>query len=96
MTEFNDEEYLEYLELERHLYAWCLVRYGNMSESEAEREALAFYPSEFNDPHRGVKFHDLSWHWAMLKIRGERYWDKYPHLMNASEEYWEEGKKFRK
>ncbi|PQO47656.1 hypothetical protein [Blastopirellula marina] len=96
MTAFTDKEYLKYLELERHLYAWCLVKYGNFSEAEAQRKALAFYPSEFDDPDRGLKFHDLSWHWAMLQIQGELYWIKHPHLMKAPDEYWEEGEKFRR
>jgi len=90
----NEKEYIKYLASERHMYAWCLVRYGGMSNAEAESEALDRYPYESPDTdYRGIIFHDEAWHWAMLRLFGEGYWLPHPELVCQSREYQEETQK---
>lgn len=85
---WTEQEYLDYLEKERHMYAWCLITYEGLSPAEARDAARSFYPYEPADKYlRGMVFHDASWHWAMLRIVGEFYWLKRPDLLKRSAEY---------
>ena len=85
---WTEEEYLEYLNAERRSFAWCLEKYGDRSPEAAKSEAEDFYAYEASDaPFRGLVFHDLAWHWAMLRIYGDGYWRKHPDLEHPSEEY---------
>lgn len=91
----SEEEYLEYLIMERNLYAWCLVNYGNYEEYQAKEEALKFYPYEGKEKtHRWLIFHDKAWHWAMIKIYGHGYWHDRPKLLKPSPAYEEEVEKY--
>jgi hypothetical protein len=36
---------------------------------------------------RGLAFHDLAWHWAMLRLKGEMYWQRHPDLAKPSAAY---------
>ncbi|MDR0215408.1 MAG: hypothetical protein LBE51_19120 [Acidovorax sp.] len=84
----SEEEYCCYLAAERHLYAFVLREHGGFSALEAEKEALERYPYESaDDEYRGLIFHDESWHWAMLRLHGERYWDDRSELRQPSEAY---------
>ncbi len=85
---WSEQEYLSYLESERDLYAWTLIRYGNYSEADARTAARDFYQYQPPDaPHRGLVFHDEAWHWAMLKIFGPQYWKIHPEYESATKEY---------
>jgi hypothetical protein len=85
---YAEEEYLKYLNDERKLYAWVLKNYGNFDADTARTEANEFYNfEERGTSHRGLVFHDLAWHWAMLKIHGEQYWLNEPGLETPSEDY---------
>lgn len=85
---WTEQEYLDYLESERHMYAWCLVAYAGLLPSDAREAAQSFYPYEPAGKHlRGLVFHDHAWHWAMLRIVGESYWVKRPDLLEWSAEY---------
>jgi hypothetical protein len=91
---WTEEKYVSYLEGSRHMFAWCLVTYGETSWPDAIAEAVKFYRYEPPDkPYRGLAFHDESWHWAMLKLHGERYWKSHPELEKASAEYREESRR---
>ena len=91
---WTEAEYVSYLAAERHLFAWCLVRYGGVSDADAQLKALARYPYEPpGDELRGLIFHDESWHWAMLHLHGEQYWLSKPHLERPSPEYEHEARK---
>ena len=85
----NDEEsYLKYLNTERKLLAWCLEKHGNYSSGLARIESEKFYKYQTaDDPSRGLLFHDEAWHWAMLRIFGDKYWQKHPELEKPSTEY---------
>jgi hypothetical protein len=77
------------------MYAWCLVIHASMDPGGADREALERYPFQAeSDPYRGLIFHDEAWHWAMLRLHGEQYWVKSPHLQTASAAYREESERF--
>ena len=90
-----EEEYLAYLEGERHMYAWCLVEHGARAPADAEREALAAYLYEPpTDDARGLLFHELAWHFAMLALFGDRYWTKRRDLERASDAYKAESARF--
>jgi len=69
---WSDEAYYAgYLEIERRLFAWCLVRLGSFTPEDAADEALAQYPNEPTDaPHRDIVFHELAWEWAMRRLHG--------------------------
>jgi hypothetical protein len=46
------------------------------------------YPYEASDaPYRGLVFHDVAWHWAMLKIHQDPYWLAHPELASPPAEY---------
>lgn len=82
--EFSDEEYGDYLLVERRSYAWALVNYGNFSQEIAEQMAIDFYRLE---PRNELVFHDQAWHWAMLKIFGPQYWINRPDLLTPPAGY---------
>lgn len=85
---WTEDEYVDYLQRERRLFAWTLQNYGEFSPADAEREANKFY--EYEPPStevRGLVFHDEAWHWAMLTIHGEGYWRSRPELEQPSREY---------
>jgi hypothetical protein len=83
-----EDDYLVYLEHERHMYAWCLAQYGSRALSDAEREACDVYPYEpSDDPCRGLYFHDLAWHHAMIHLWGNCYWVDHRELERPSELY---------
>jgi len=84
----DESSYLDYLEHERHMFAWCLVTFGGIALPEAQSAALSFYAYEQStDAHRGLVFHDEAWHWAMGRIIGERYWVARPDLERPSSAY---------
>lgn len=90
-----EDEYLEYLEHERHMYAWCLTTYAGVAPSEAEREARDLYPYEPRTArYRGLIFHDLAWHHAMICLWGNGYWVARRELETPSESYAAESKRF--
>ena len=84
--EFSDEEYKDYLFAERRGYVWALVNYGNFSQETAEQMALNFYRLEPRNENE-LAFHDMAWHWAMLKIFGSNYWIDRPDLLNPPFDY---------
>ena len=85
---WTEQEYVEYLAHERHMYAWCLVHYKGMDATLASNAAVARYPyEEPSDEYRGLVFHNDAWHWAMLHIFGETYWVARPDLEDQSREY---------
>lgn len=78
-SQWTEEEYVEHLQVERRLFEWTLVRYGNYTLADAQQEAEAFYYYEPpTDKYRGLVFHEEAWHWAMLKIHGDNYWITHP------------------
>ena len=84
----SEEEYCRYLEAERHLYAFVLREHGGLPEADAQKQALERYPYESaDDEFRALIFHDEAWHWAMLHMYGERYWDARPELETPSQAY---------
>jgi hypothetical protein len=85
---WSETQYTEYLNDERRLFAWCLVKYGAVHPAEAQNAAERRYPYESaDDPYRGHIFHDEAWHWAMLHIFGAGYWRTRPHFKSPSPEY---------
>lgn len=96
-TEPEDEaSYLDGLEHERHMYAWCSMRHGGRSPEAAAREAAAFYAYEpaSNETHDLV-FHDPAWDWAMLHLHGNCYWLSERTLETPTAEYWAESEAYR-
>jgi hypothetical protein len=90
-----EAEYGRYLAHERHMFAWCLERLGGAAWAEAEAAALHMYPSEPPDEVcRGFVFHDAAWHWAMLRIHGDRYWSKDRGLEVPTDDYRLESERF--
>ena len=84
----DEGEYHRYLDDERRLFALALSGYGGMAAEQAEREALERYPYEPPDtPYRGIIFHDLAWHWAMIRLHGHGYWVSRPELQHMPEAY---------
>lgn len=85
---WTEEEYRDYLEEERRLFALALVEFGSFSEAMANKEALKRYPYEPPEtPFRGLIFHDLAWHWAMCRIHGHGYWWSQPELQTPPESF---------
>jgi hypothetical protein len=92
----DETEYLEYLEHERHMFAWGLARYSLLSPDVAAQEATSFYAYEpSSDPYRGLVFHDQAWHWVMLRVHGEFYWKSNRELGMPSAEYQMESEAFQ-
>ncbi|APR83731.1 Hypothetical protein A7982_09080 [Minicystis rosea] len=90
-----EDEYRRYLDRERHLFAWCLRELGGMTPAEAEREALLAYEYQpATHPNRGLVFHDIAWHWAMLRIHGGMYWLNDRTLERPSEAYHAEAARY--
>jgi hypothetical protein len=84
----DEAEYTRYLDNERRLYALALADYGGIAPDQAEREALERYPYEPpGAPHRGLIFHDLAWHWAMIRLHGHGYWRRRPELQAMPEAF---------
>ena len=75
---WDEKEYAEYLDHERHMFAWCLEVYGSVSQGDAQSRAEEFYKYEppTHEPYRGSIFHDEAFHYAMMKIFGDMYWKK--------------------
>jgi hypothetical protein len=91
---WEDGEYKEVLLGERHMFAWVLETYGKFSREDVQSKAISFY--KYEDPGtecRGLIFHDLAWHWAMIELYGEGYWHERPELEKPSIEYKQENKK---
>jgi len=85
----SDEiSYRDYLAVERHMFAWCLMKLGGRSPPEANAAAERFYSYQApSEPHRELVFHDEAWHWAMLELFGEEYWISRPGLESPSSDY---------
>ena len=82
----DEDEYRRYLDNERWLFALALSDYGGISPEQAEREALERYPYEPPDTlYRGIIFHDLAWHRAMIRLHGHMYWVSRPELQRMPE-----------
>jgi hypothetical protein len=75
-----EDEYVEYLAAERSRFAWVMSTYGGMSSTEANASAELCYPYPPPGPYWGLVFHDDTWHWVMLKLKGEAYGSLYPEL----------------
>jgi hypothetical protein len=92
----DESEYLESLNYDRHMFAWCLVAFGKVPGPIARSRAEAFYPYESTTAElRGLVFHDEAWHWAMLQILGEQYWRERPELKYPSADYQAESQRIR-
>jgi hypothetical protein len=86
--QLDEVAYLKHLGEERHMFAWCMSKYGGLAPEAARAAALDFYTYEHpSDEHRGLVFHDEAWHWAMLRLIGHEYWQKQPHLAQPSAGY---------
>lgn len=84
----SEQAYLAALQHERHMYAWCLVQYGGVAPDAAAALASEFYCYEPpDDEYRELVFHDVAWHWAMLRVRGDGYWRGHPELEAPPTEY---------
>lgn len=84
----SEDDYLIYLDFERHMYAWCLENIGGLPATEASQKALEVYPYESpSQKYRWLPFHDEAWHWAMRYILGEMYWISNPGLQEPSPAY---------
>lgn len=91
----KEQEYLETLEHERHMFAWCLEHIGNLPKNIANEQAMAFYAYEpASAENRGLVFHDEAWHWAMLRIKGDGYWQNNRQIERPSEDYNAESRLF--
>lgn len=77
------------IEDSRHLFAWCLVRYGQVPEALAIEQARQRYPDQAPgcEYEHALIFHDEPWHWAMLHVLGEGYWHQNPELAQPSLAY---------
>lgn len=90
----DEGEYARYLDNERRLYSLALVEHGGLSPEQASREALERYPYEPPaTPYRGLIFHDLAWHWAMLRLHGHMYWVSRPELQQMPEAFRQESER---
>jgi len=92
----TEKDYIEYLAHERHMFAWCLVTHGGVTRVAAQTQAEARYPFEIaTEPFRGIIFHDMAWHWAMLALFGEQYWLSHPEFQFQSDDYRAESSKYK-
>ena len=79
------------------MFLWCLRAYGNLTDREARAGAAEQYPYEpASNAHRRLVFQDTAWHWAMLSLKGDSYWRRFPKLEQPSADYWAEADAFRK
>ncbi|RKN48452.1 hypothetical protein [Micromonospora endolithica] len=86
--DWSEDQYVQCLHDERRRFAWVMRRYGGLDATQAEATALRQYPFQASDaPYRGLVFHDDAWHWAMLRIYGERYWTQHPELVEPPADY---------
>ncbi len=83
------EDFTTEIEDSRHLFAWCLVRYGQVPEVLALEQARKRYPdqSRGREFEQALIFHDEPWHWAMLHVEGEGYWRWRPEREQPSLDY---------
>lgn len=87
-SEWDEAKYVDCLEGERRAYAWVMEHHGGMPPKEAVAAALEWYPYEPpGTSHRGLVFHEDSWHWAMQAIHGQWYATEHPELAYPSPEY---------
>lgn len=85
---WEEEEYCRYLNAERRAYAWVLTEVGGFAGAAAQLAARAQYPYQAPDAEdRGRVFHDESWHWAMLRLHGDLYWQHRPELLHPPTDY---------
>jgi len=78
------------------MYAWCLMKYGAIPPDQARTQAESFYEYEpATDQYRGLVFHDEAWHWAMIRIFGEGYWNHRPELSDPCKGYQAESEALR-
>ena len=78
-TETPVEDFTTEIEDSRHLFAWCLVHHGQVPEAQALEQARKRYPdqSPCREYEHALIFHDEPWHWAMLHMKGEGYWQQH-------------------
>lgn len=83
------EDFATEIEDSRHLFVWCLVRYGQVPEALAIEQARQRYPDQAPgcEYEHALIFHDEPWHWAMLHVLGEGYWHQNPELAQPSLAY---------
>jgi hypothetical protein len=84
----EEKEYLQQLKQQRHMYEWCLKHIGDYPENKAVEDAdrvFSYKPS--SDKYRWLVFHDDAWHWVMLKLKGDQYWENFLELKSPSAEY---------
>lgn len=87
----EEAEYITYLLHERRLFAWCLMRYGEIETAVAYREALTFYPYKpIVQTKRETVFEEEAWHWAMIRIFGTSYSQNAPQMIHPPHAYHEE------
>ncbi|WP_108269989.1 hypothetical protein [Stenotrophomonas maltophilia] len=88
-TDTPVEDFTNEIEDSRHLFAWCLVHYGQVPEALALEQARQRYPDQSpgRDYEYALIFHDEPWHWAMLQVAGEGYWHRRPELAQPSLDY---------
>ncbi len=91
----SEKDYVRYLVHERHMFAWCLITHGGVAPVAALTQAEVRYPFEAaTEPFRGIIFHDVAWHWAMLALFGQRYWHSHPEFQFQSDGYRAESYKY--
>lgn len=69
-----DEEYVPYLEAERQLYSWVLVKVGGIEPAEAMRRAIARFHYEPMSE-RGIMTHEGAWRISMCDLLGDHRHD---------------------
>lgn len=84
----DEAEYVAYLEAERRMFAWCLLRLGSYSAEDADREVMVRYPYQPPEARcRGLVFHDLAWDWAVKHLYPGGPLTEPPELDQWREEY---------
>ena len=91
--DLSEEEHSDHLNLEKHMYGWCLKTYLGLSSREAEKKSEALYIKKTEEQQR-VLFALGSWHLAMLEIKGSQYLREFPNFVNETTEYMEESNSF--
>lgn len=85
---WTEDDYRACLDAERRAFTWVMERYGDMPPPQATAAAIERYPYEPPEsPNRGLVFHDEAWHWAMLRIHGDRYVVERPDLVDPPAAY---------